>query len=287
MANTNATTSWQAKWFQANLQETLKNALVCEKICTVDRSGSFYVWNPYGSAATITTQDITGGSQGTYSVSTYTSTVDTLTVTDEFIFAEQVYDFEIAMQHGDIKSSRQDEIVKKMAIAIDKFVLNSLTEAGTEWTTDAGGFTTAANVLGILAKIVSNGAGYADSLGGNYVVVENTDLTGILLAGAGAGFTVADSWLNNGLLGSLLDVDIYVVRSGTFVSATLGSTTVTNSGHRVGGVKGISTYAEPQGIKYEEKSVSGKTGVEIMAVAYCGFKAWYQKSALTLDIILG
>jgi len=285
--NTIADTAYRGKWFSTMLQESLKYSLVAEKICAVDRTENMFIWNPYGSAASVTTQNISGGSQGTYSVSTYTSTVDTLTVTDEFIYAEQIYDFERVMQHGDIMQSRLDEIVAKIAIAVDKFVLNSLCEDGTgELDTPPGGFTSAANVLQIIADISGKVAGYAESYKGLYVVVENTDVSGIILAGAGAGFSVADAWLNNGMLGGLLGVDIYVVRSGTFVSDTLGSKTVTNSGHRVGGVKGVTTYAQPQNIIYEEKSVSGKTGKEIMAVAYCGFAAWYQKKTLTIDITI-
>jgi hypothetical protein len=81
-------------------------------------------------------------------------------------------------------------------------------------------------------------------------------------------------------------VDIYVVRSGTFVSATLGTTTVTNSGHRVFGVKGVATYASPRGMQYEEKAVSGKTGREIVVFGLIGFKLWAQKAGLVVDITL-
>jgi hypothetical protein len=281
--NTNATTSWRAKWFSTMLQETLHNALVAEKICAVDRSDSKYIWNPYGSAATVTQQAIAG----TYSVATYTSTDDTLTVTEEFVWSEHIYDYESVSQNGDIMKSRQTEAMASMATAIDKFVLNNLCEDGTgTYTTPAGGFTTGSNIQQILGDLCGKVAGYADTYRGLYLVVENTDVTGFMQSGMASGFSFADSWLKNGWMTSYAGVDIYVVRSGTFVSATLGTTAVTNAGHRVFGVKGVSTYATPRTILWEEKPVSGKTGRELMAVAYCGFKAWFQKLALTVDITI-
>lgn len=285
--NVNATTSWRGKWFQANLQETLKAALVAEKICSVDRSGAKFIWNPYGNSPTTTIQDIGGGSQGTYSVLSYTSVNDTLTVTDEFVCSEHIYDFERVMQNGDIMFSRMGEIINSIATAIDKYVINSLCEAGTGvYTTPAGGFTTAGNVNEIFAQLLGKFTGYAENLNGQYVVIEQTDVPGIVLAGVGSGFSYADSWLNNGFLGSHMGIDIYVKLSGTFVSATLGSTTPTNAGHRVAGIKGITTYAQPQDISWDEKGVSGKTGKEVVGVAYIGFNAWVQRRDLTIDITL-
>jgi hypothetical protein len=83
-----------------------------------------------------------------------------------------------------------------------------------------------------------------------------------------------------------MGTDIYVVRSGTFVDATIGTTTVTNAGHRVFGVNKVATYASPRGMNYEEKSVTGKTGKEIVVFALVGFKLWAQKAALVVDITL-
>lgn len=270
------------------MQETLKKALVCEKICQVDRSGSFYIWNPYGGSPTTTVQSISGGSQGTYSVSTYTSTVDTLTITDEFVCSEHIYDFEVKMQHGDIIMSRMNEIVNSIATSVDKFVLNSICSTSGVGTLDTpvGGFTTGANVVQIFADICGKVAGYADANKGLYVVIENTDVSGVIQAFGGSGYSVADTWLNNGLMTSQMGIDIYVVRSGTFVDATIGSTTVSNAGHRLAGVKGITTYAEASGITWEEKYVTATTGKEYVGVCYVGVKAWYQKLGLTIDITI-
>lgn len=282
--NTNATSSWRKQWMPNLLQEVLHNALVAEKICSVRHDDIKYLENPYGSAASVTQQAILG----TYSVATYTSTDDTLTVSEEFVWAEQVYDFEQVAQIADIKNSRMKEAMAQMATAIDKYVVNALCDAGTgAYSTPAGGFTTAANVPVIFSNLAAKISGYSGNFENPYVVLENTDIVGVLQAQLASGFNYADAALNNGLIGNYAGFDIYVVRTGTFVSATLGTATYTNSGHRVAGVKGISTFVLPgERMKWMEKEVSGKTGFECGLVAYCGFKAWYQKLALTIDITI-
>jgi hypothetical protein len=85
--------------------------------------------------------------------------------------------------------------------------------------------------------------------------------------------------------------DIYVVADSTFTTVasadtTSGTQTWSNSGHRVAGVKGISTYAQPRGIQYDEKSVSGRTGKEIVLSCLIGAWVWYQKRALIVDITI-
>jgi len=284
MANTNATNYWRAKWFSDMLQETLHAALVAEKICQVDNGDQFYIWNPYPTAPTTTIQSISGGSQGTYSVSTYTTTNDTLTITDEFYTSLHIYDFERVMAQTGLRDSLYMEMVASVATAIDRWVINKLCDAGTgTYSTPAGGFSQA-NVPVIFSNIASKLAGYANPLGGQYIVVEQQDLPGIIQAGAAQGFSFADMWLKNGLLGSYMGIDIYVKVNSTFASTTLGSLTVTNSGHRVAGVKGITTYASPRGIHYEEKPVTGKTGQEIVVYGYLGAAVWAAKAALTIDI---
>ncbi len=282
-ANSNEATSWRAKWFQANLQETLKNALVAEKVCAVDRTDNYYIWNPYGNAPTTTIQSIIG----TYTISTYTSTADTLTVNDEFYCCEHIFDFEKVMQHGDIMASRTDELIASVATGIDTYVLNGLCEEGTgTYTTPAGGFTTASNIPVIMSNLLSKVAGYADTYKGLYLVIENTDVVGFVQSGAASGFSFADAWLKNGWMGTYMGVDIHVVRTGTFNDTARGNRSDLNLGHRVFGVKGISTYCAPRGIQYNEKDVTAKTGKEIVVFGYCGFKAWITKRALTVDITI-
>ena len=174
-----------------------------------------------------------------------------------------------------------------VAFGIDKFVLNNLCEDATgSYSTPSGGFTTAANIIPIMANLVSKVAGYQDAYKGLFLVIENTDIVGFAIAGATNGFSMADATLRNGFMNEWMGVEIYVVRSGLFVSATLGTTTVTNADHRVFGVKGVATYASPRGMQYEEKSVTLKTGKEIVVFGLVGFKLWAQKAALVVDITL-
>lgn len=177
-----------------------------------------------------------------------------------------------------------------VAFGIDKFVLNNLCEDATgAYTTPAGGFTTAANINEIFGNLISKVYGFQTDYAngpGLFVVVENTDIVGLAVAGATNGYTFADAHLRNGVMGTWMGVDIHVVRSGMFVSATLGTTTVTNSGHRVFGVKGAAMYASPRGMQYEEKGIGGKTGKEIVVYGLVGFKLWAVNASLVVDITL-
>lgn len=281
--NTQSTYGARDKYFQSQYEIVLRNALVCEKICSVDTSDSKRIQNPYGSQPTATIQAVAG----TYSVTAWTITDDALTVTDEVIYAEHIFAHEEYFAVFDIAQSRLDNMMYAVAFGIDKFVLNNLCEDATgAYTTPAGGFTTAANTNEIFANLLSKVAGYEDAYKGTYVVVENTDLVGLIQAGATNGFTMADATLKNGFVREWMGVEVYVVRSGTFVSDTLGTTTVTNSGHRVFGVKQVATYASPRGMQFEEKSVTAKTGKETVVFGLVGFKLWAQKAGLTVDITL-
>jgi hypothetical protein len=281
--NTQSTYGARDKYFKSQYEIVLRNALVAEKICAVDRSDLKRIQNPYGSQPTATIQAVAG----TYSVSAWTVTDDALTVTDEVNYAEQVFAHETFFAVFDIAASRLDNMMYAVAYGIDKFVLNNLCEdAVGAYTTPAGGFTTSANINTIMANLISKVAGYADAYQGLFLVVENTDLVGFAIAGATNGFSMADAVLKNGFMNNWMGVDIYIVRSGTFVDATIGTTSVTNSGHRVFGVKGVASYASPRGLQYEEKSVSGKTGKEIVVYGLIGFKLWAQKTGLVVDITL-
>lgn len=265
------------------MDRTLRGAMVTEKITNVDRSNNFRIQSPYSSTPTVTVAALAG----TYSVADWTTTDDTLTVTDEFMIGEHVRDFESLLSNFNLFADRTEQQAFAVAKKIDEFVLNNLCEDGTgTYTTPAGGFTTAANVNEIFANINSQLDGYAEAYNGKFVVVENTDMVGLYQAGAANGFTFADSVLNNGKVGSWMGVDIYVVRSGTFTNATVGTITWTNSGHRVAGVKNVATVGMPGGIRTEEKAVSLKTGMEMVTYGYIGFKLWATKVALIIDITL-
>lgn len=285
--NTLSTKTYRDKYRSAQIQQALQSALVAEKVCIVDRTENKTISSPYITQVTTTIQALAG----TYNTASLTTTDDTLTVADEAIAAAHIFDFENTLSNFDLFYAANIAITKSMIQAVDKWVLNNLCEDGTgAYTTPAGGFTTSSNVVTILANIISLVSGYADAINGLYVVVENTDLTGIIAAQPGLGFSFADAALNNGFVHSMLGVDIYVVRAGTFVDATTttasGTKTWTNLGHRVGGVKNVATYAAPRGMQYDEKGVSGKTGKEVVGWGYIGFKQWTPTAGLTIDITL-
>lgn len=272
---------------RATLDVALRNALVCEKICQVDRSDSYTIQAPYLTAPSGTVQALAG----TYTPATTTTNDDTLTVTDEVIVATHVYGFEEVISKFDLFAAFTEDMMFEVAEKIDVYVLNVITEAATgSYTTPAGGFTTAANINVIMSNLISKVAGYADSYKGLFLVIENTDVPGFIQAQATNGFSFADSALNNGWMSSYMGVDIYVTRSGTFAddatTTDSGSQTWTNSGHRLFGVKGVATYAAPRGIRYEEKGVTGKTGKEIVVYGLIGAKVWAPKAALLVDITL-
>lgn len=285
--NTISTKTYRDKYRLAQLDTLLRSALVAEKVCMVDRSGSKTIQSPYGSQPTATVQAIAG----TYSVAAYTTTDDTLTVADEIIVAEQVFDFENTLTNFDMFANRLREQQFVFANTIDKWVLNNLLEDGTgTYTTPVGGFTTASNVVDIMSNLLGKVAGFSETYNGLYLIIEATDVPGFVKAQATNGFSFADSALKNGFMTSFMGVDIYVIKAGTFVDETTstvsGTKTWTNVGHRCFGVKNITTYAAPQGVKFEEKAVSGKTGMEIVTYGYVGFKAWAPKITLTVDITL-
>lgn len=283
MANTIGTQVWREKYAKATLENALRNNLVAEAICKVDRSDVKVIKSPYMTAPTVTVQALAG----TYTPADFTTTNDTLTVAYEFLVSEHIMDFQSTMADFDLFAARMDDMMANVAISIDQYVINKLTDDGTgAYTTPAGGFTTAANINQIFGDLVAKVAGYADAYNNLFLVIENTDLPGLMVAGATNGFAVADQVIRNGKVGSWMGVDIYVVRSGTFTNTDIGDHTDQNSGHRVFGVKGVATYAAPRGIQYEEKGVTGKTGKEIVVYGYVGFKLWTPKAALIVDITL-
>lgn len=283
MANTIASRVYRDKYRSGVLDHTLRGAMVTEKITNVDRSPNFRIQSPYSSTPTVTVAALAG----TYSVADWTTTDDTLTITDEFMIAEHVRDFESLLSNFNLFSDRVEQQAFAVAKKIDEFVLNNLCEDGTgTYTTPAGGFTTAANVNEIFANLNAKMDGYAEAYNGKFIVLENTDMVGLYQAGAANGFNFADNVLNNGKVGSWMGIDIYVVLSGTFTNATVGTITWTNSGHRVAGVKNVATVGMPGGFRTEEKAVSLKTGMEVVTYGYVGFKLWAPKVSLIIDITL-
>lgn len=284
MANTIGTQVWREKYAKASLEHALRTKSVADAICKVDRSDAKVIKSPYMTAPTVVVQALAG----TYTPADFTTTNDTLTVAYEFIVSEHIMDFQSTLADFDLFAGRMEDMMSNAVIQIDQYVLNRLLSDGTgAYTTPAGGFTTASNINTIFAELVAKVSGYTEAYFGNmFIVLENTDLPGLMVAGATNGFMNADNVLKNGQVGQWMGVDIYVVRSGVFTNTDIGDHTDQNSGHRVFGVKGVATYAFPRGIQYEEKMVTGKTGKEIVVYGYIGFKLWTPKVALVVDITI-
>lgn len=283
MANTIATRVFRDKYRRKTLDHLLRNALVSEKIFEVDRTELKRIQSPYGSTPTVVVQALAG----TYTPADFVTTDDALSVDDEFIVSEHIFDFEQTLTAFDIFASRVDQMSYAVALKIDQFVLNVILEAANgAYTTPAGGFTTAANVSVIAAALAASVMGYAETYKGLFLVIENTDVTGFATAQVAQGFSYADAALRNGFMSSYMGIEIYVVRTGTFTDATVGTKTWTNLGHRLFGVKNVATYASPRGVQFEEKGVSGKTGKEVVCYGYIGAKVWVPTQDLLIDITL-
>jgi hypothetical protein len=158
--------------------------------------------------------------------------------------------------------------------------------AALAYTTPVGGFVSPGNIPEIIANLCSGVMGYAETYKGLFLVIENTDVVGFLQHQLGVGFSYADAALRNGFMTSYAGVDIYVVRTGTFTTATIGTLSATNSGHRLFGVKGVATYLSPRGVQMEEKMVTAKTGREIACYGNVGAGIYVPKRTLLTDITL-
>ena len=285
--NTIAASAKRTRWMKSTLEVALRNGLVAEKICQVERSDTYIIKNPYQTAPSTTVQALTG----TYSTAAYTITQDDLTVTDEFIVAEHVYNWEQVVSNFDLMSARVEDMTYSVMAAVDKYVLNEiLANASGSYTTPVGGFTTAANINVIISNLASKVMGFSEAYKGMFLVIENTDVPGFMQAQMTNGFSYADAALNNGFMTTYGGVEIYVVRTATFeddaTTTDSGTQTWSNAGHRMFGIKGISTYAAPRGVQIDEKMVTGKTGKELAVYGYIGAKLWAPKASLIVDITL-
>lgn len=272
------------KYMKSTLNTQLRSNLIAEAICKVDRSDLKRIQNPYITQVTATAQNVAG----TYTPTDLTTTDDALTVDKEFIYGTHVYDFEELTSNFNLFADFAEDITYSVSFGVDKYVVNMLAKDGTgTYTTPAGGFTTAANIPVICSNLLSKVGGYQSSQSNGYfLVIENTDMVGFAQAQVASGFSYADAALRNGFMTNYMGIDIYVIRTGTFVTATYAGTAFTNASKRVFGVKGVATYASPRGIRYQERGVTGKTGMEMSIACLCGFKLWTPNAGLVVSITL-
>jgi hypothetical protein len=284
MANTLSTFELRHKYFQANLSVALRNALIAEAVCNVDRSDLKTLENPYITRQNATIQAVAG----TYSINAMTVTDDSLSVDNEVIAATHVFDFEARTSNFQLAANLMDDLMYSVAVAIDQYVINKMTADATgTYTTPTGGFSAPNNIAKIMGDLLGKVAGYQAGLAsGPFLIIENTDLTGFVQIQVASGFSYADAALNNGFAANYMGVKIYVARTGTFQTATLGTLNATNSGHRLFGMSNVATYASPRGVQYDEKSVSLKTGKEIVVYGLVAAKVWTPKASLFINITL-
>jgi len=260
----------------------LRSMTVSEKLFPADRSGVRYKANPYLTAATATV----AAQAGTYSVSTPVTTDEACTVTDQVTYAVHDFEFEETQSRVNLGQSYYLDMAAAVAVKVDQFVLNKvLDSAGSSYTAGTGGFTSQGNINTIFANINAKLDGYSDTWRGKFVVLENTDMVGLYVAGATNGFNFADAVLRNGEIGNWMGVKIFVVRSGVFTTATIGTLTATNLNHRLAGVMNVPAYQlQPGGMQYQELKVTGKTGMELATWCNVGAQVWTQKANLLIDI---
>ena len=279
--------TWRIKYMKSTLETNLRKAMVAKAIFNEDTSGAYYLANPYGNQPTASVATMAG----TYALTAVTTTDDTLTVTDQVTYGEHIYQFEQLLARVDLWMSRVDEVSYAVAQRADQWVLNEvLANATGTYTTPVGGFTTAGNLITILGALLSRVAGYSQLYKGTFLVLENTDLAGVIPAMATNGFSMSDTVLKNGFVDRYMGVEFYVVRTGTFIDATTttasGSKTWTNDARRMFGVKNVATYAMPGGVIVDEKKVTLKTGKELSCWANIGAKLWAPFTALVVDITI-
>lgn len=270
-ANTISSRTYRDELRSNVLQETLYTATVIEAIADIDRSGLKKIENPYASVPTIVIQT----TAGTYTPAAYTTTDDSLNVTQELIVAEQIYDFESSLTDVNMFMERQKRMSRNIAVALDKQAISDVLATSSISTLAVTAGFASYGVLKALGGLQGLVAGYANGLNDVFMVIESTDIQPFIQAQVSNGFNMADMALKNGFMGNYLGVDIYVVRSG-----------VSPSAHRLAGIKKRFTVALPTQWKWEEKGVSGKTGKEVVLYGYYGSKVWNNNLPLIVDVQL-
>ena len=118
MATTNSlsTKTLRDKYRAAQIMQALKNQVVAEKVCMVDRSDLKTISSPYVTALSTVVQAVAG----TYTPANMTTTDDTLTVADEFIVSVQIKGFEKITANFDLFYTANTAMTNSVVTAIDK-----------------------------------------------------------------------------------------------------------------------------------------------------------------------
>lgn len=264
------------------LDHNLRRRAIAAEIFTVDASGRKYVDNPY-----VTTTGANSGTMGgTLTLGDATVTNDRFEVTEWVHETVHIYDFENRFNDFDLFAGSIDEMTSNVALEADKIALNKVADqAGINIDTPSGGFAQA-NVDQIFGDIAGAFAGYAETMNGVYLVIENTEVSGMVQKQILTGFSFADAAAKNGFAGEYAGVEIFVTRTGTFVDATVGTGTYTNANVRLCGVKNTASFAMLRDGGYREVEVSLKTGKEVSVFGYVDANVWATKANLTATVTL-
>jgi len=280
----NLSTNAQRRTYALNAFDTqLEKEIISPMIFKVDTSNSRTIDAPFVNTTTTTAGAITD----TYVAGTPATTDDTLTVNKQFHNVQNVGNFAQKVGQFDVISGVIKEVTRSVAESLDQWALNrALTDvAGStaSFATAAGGITKT-NALDLIATIQGRLSGMKNLPGQNaYLVIENTELPAFLQNAAASGFAFGDKVLFSGTVKNVMNTDIFVARSGTFVSATVAGDAFTNVNRRLFGVKNMITLAKPSATRegavttYFEKEIDGFIGTQVGMVCYSGLKAWAPK----------
>lgn len=234
--------------------------------------GKKFIHNPFPVPGALTTNSPMAG---TYVVANFNSTDDTLEVNRESIYNTHFFDFETRFADYDIALETLKIASAKLAEDMDR-ELFAILEAGAGNTVPVAGGFTAGNVIASVSQALGFVSGYANVTNGLYLVIDNLQLPAFVQMGATNGFSFADAVLMNGLGGTLMGADLYVVRAGQLPADTA-----------LFGVKKASTTGIGGAIHIEEKQVSGKTGMEFVAVNYSRSALWNNNQPLVVKFDFG
>lgn len=276
----------------ARFNASLEKDIISPYIFKMDTTNSRTIENPFIASTTTVGGSITN----TYTAGTPSTTDDTLTVSKQFHNVQNVADFSQKVGQFDVMAGVIDEITARLAESVDQWALNralaDVHASAASFATASGGITKT-NALDILATVQGRVSGFKNLPGKNaYIVIENTELPAFLQNSAASGFAFGDKVLFNGIVKNAMGVDIFVARTGTFVSATVAGDAFTNVSRRLFGVKNMITMAKPSASRegavstYFEKEIDSFIGTQVGVVCYTGVKAWVPMLSLSGSLTL-
>lgn len=282
MANTISAQTYKQMW-ERTLQRQLEKSLVSYRIANTITDAVKQIHNPYQSRPTATDQALAG----TYTVATFSTTDDTITVDKEAIVAEHVYKHEQLLSRYDLGVERAKEhayVIKEKidAVAFQTIATTSgtLTVDNTDLGGAAGPITLSANNVDDVFRVAMEKllAANVPVDRGVFIVLAPDHLTKLAEFQQSNGFSMADAALRNGFVTQFGGFDVFV------------SNQLYNDGtqdHAIAGAYGAFQLVLPRGgATFETKAVSGKTGREIVSQQIYGMGVWNYDKTKLVDILV-